>query len=394
MTRASVASRLKVPNHYRVVEETLVDAFDSLTGFAVSGGTTELATIDGITGVKATNTSDAHLKLTKTVSWDFSNMEDILIRFYAAEVGAFSNMVVYVSSSATLSKVFQYTVPSWIKGWNILKIPKKLFTNTGADNWNTVMIRIRFDITPTAGQIGSMTFAGIYKNQRSIPKAILRFDDNVAGIYEIAYPLMAVRGLRGNVWVVPDLVGTSGHATLAHLTTLYGAGWDMCNHGYTASGLTEMTEADALASIVNCVDWLQENSFNSGYNHLVWPESEFNDVVVGIAEDAGMLTAMATSPVKHVDYPIVNPYRLKVSINILPTTTEATIKSCIDAAIACGSTFIPAMHGIMETPSGTFMATSLFTYMIDYLIQQKVDVVTMTEWWNGLTNPRKPIALY
>ncbi len=70
---------------------------------------------------------------------------------------------------------------------------------------------------------------------------VITFDDGLESTYTIAFPIMQQYGIKGTVYVVPSLVGTSGYMTLDQLTELHNAGWTIASHTWDHQDLTTLT---------------------------------------------------------------------------------------------------------------------------------------------------------
>ncbi len=70
---------------------------------------------------------------------------------------------------------------------------------------------------------------------------VMTFDDGLESTYKIAYPIMKQYGIKGTVYVIPSLVGTSGYMTLNQLTELHDAGWTIASHTWDHQDLTTLT---------------------------------------------------------------------------------------------------------------------------------------------------------
>lgn len=90
--------------------------------------------------------------------------------------------------------------------------------------------------------------------------------------------------------------------------------------------------------------------------------------------------------------PIANAYNLD-AYTIKAADSVATVKGYVDTAIARGTTSILMIEGLADAdPSEQEWLTASYQELIDYIVakknQNQLDVVTISEWYNGLTNPR------
>jgi hypothetical protein len=60
----------------------------------------------------------------------------------------------------------------------------------------------------------------------------------------------------------------------------------------------------------------------------------------------------------------------------------------IDNAIKDGTTIIFLCHRLLANAGETATAIADFKALVDYVVERGIDVVSVDEWYEGLTNPR------
>lgn len=102
-----------------------------------------------------------------------------------------------------------------------------------------------------ASDLTDVTFLGVFQGRQK-PQIVIGFDDNLASVYNIAFPMMQAAGLVGSVSVMGTHLGTTYEtyptATAAMLREMQAAGWEMTIHG-TAQHSTLGGEAGITADI-------------------------------------------------------------------------------------------------------------------------------------------------
>lgn len=250
------------------------------------------------------------------------------------------------------------------------------------------MTTLRVKMRSATGKQTAATFGCIKYNLRGLPRIVLGFDDASKGVYDNAYPYMASKNLRGVTYVVPSLVGSSAsYCSLANLTTMYAAGWDISNHTYNHLDLTTVTETEAETEIQSATTWLLTNGFTRSARHLAVPNGQVNANVTQAIANSNLKTAR--NSVTKTFYPEIESLLALPAQAIVNTNTAAQAIALVDDAMQKGKSIIFMFHDIQATETGTYVwATSKFQSFVDYLVERKVPVVTINEWYNGLTNPR------
>lgn len=274
-------------------------------------------------------------------------------------------------------------------GWNRLSLnvsdtdPNKYQTGAGApvitgattfaDTMNT--IRIIFGNwqvnSPSTGAPLSVYVGGIYYGGESKPQVIFNWDDAWSTQWDI-FNIFRSRGLTGSLSVIPQAVNGSG-LTLTQLKTMYDWGWDVVNHTMqsTTGNLLLKTDAELRATIGGTRDWMLANGFTRTANILVWPENQYSDRLIRIAQEFGITICrgsrnMNTRTFQGID----NVCRLGSSD--FGGKTLAQAKVLLDAAQLYTGTIIIYGHRMTGTATvpaagGAAPADTLDWYQSDYL---------------------------
>jgi peptidoglycan/xylan/chitin deacetylase (PgdA/CDA1 family) len=263
----------------------------------------------------------------------------------------------------------------------------ELTTNT----FNSIRVYIQANVTTGATAV----MHGVLLNQQSRPRLLIDFDDGWVSQYTQAFRYMTKMGIRGNIAVIYNRIGTAGYLTLAQLRELYESGWDLTSHGDNNHSAMA-SRAAVLADIIANRDYLINNGFTRAPLHYVAPGGVYstaNDTLGALAE-AGMVSCrnVVGNPLPTTNLGIDSKYGLW-SQTISQTTSVATLLSKLDLAIDCGATQRMHGHRIVPTVADANNELSIadFKTLIDGVAARvyagKLDVVTMSEWSNdvGLT---------
>jgi peptidoglycan/xylan/chitin deacetylase (PgdA/CDA1 family) len=222
------------------------------------------------------------------------------------------------------------------------------------------------------------------------PRLMIAFDDNRSTAYDIAYPYMHDRGLRGTVFAIKNTTGLSNYMTLENLQALYADGWAVANHtvSHTGNGLIDYDLTGQTAELSGCTDWLIANGIPRAAHHVAYPLGAYNDITMTALAALGMITGRTSYNYQQYT-PINNPYLIN-GRTVYSTDTLSTVKGYIDAAYNKGVSLQLIFHKLLtETDSTTTWWTPAnFQALIDYILARKIPCVTIDEWYKGLTNPR------
>jgi peptidoglycan/xylan/chitin deacetylase (PgdA/CDA1 family) len=308
---------------------------------------------------------------------DISKSTDFWISLYSEAVGA-----------KYFSYKINYTYKSCRNGWNWVVLNSTQFTNNNGAVWADIQ-RIKFRMSIATGETASFTLGGVYVNPDMTPKLIINFDDCYDSVYTKALPMFTAAGVRGTFYVVQDMVGDSGMCTLAQLQAIYAAGWDICNHTLSHAHLSTLTVSEIEAEVGGCTDWLLAQGFTRSAYHLSYPYGERSKVIIDTVADLGILTARTTGANMQFnnDGGLLNIPRV---LSLGPTTTAQNMYDAVDELIKYGGTGFIFGHIIADDPDGAANtgATSVLQALIDYAKARKLEMVSVTEWYNQLTNPR------
>lgn len=119
----------------------------------------------------------------------------------------------------------------------------------------------------------------------------ITFDDNFGTMVSQGRPVLAAHGLPATAYVIVDLVGDPGRASLADLRALQDTdGWEIAVHAYLddnhAARFTQLSAGVLEDDLVDARAWLIANDF-AGYDHCAYPGGNFTG---GIGTDVLALT--------------------------------------------------------------------------------------------------------
>jgi len=400
---------------YRTQADVLYEDFETAVDWSQVGGYTTTIAADAVnfkTGSKSVKLTTVYsaggflfgrmkktLSPAKTLDSVFSGCG---FWIYCADVSTINNVsvILYVSVGNYIQKDTVFATIPLFNGWNFILCNKRLLSTTGnAEDWmlfgtatlSSAFTELQFwvksavDTTPAI-----VSFDSFYSEIYTKPKCIIQFDDIGITVRTSAYPIMAAAGLRASVGVISDLVDSAGYLTDANLATLYAAGWDMYNHTNAATVLTTLTEVEQELAIGTCQAYLigKEWTRNNCHRHVAYPNGQRDANTITAMTNLEILTGRGTTIIYNWRVnEFKNPYTHFRATCPTSDTTAADVNSYIDYAIATGQTVIIVFHNIVDGAGATKFSAAKLQAVVDYLVskQSEIDVVTIGEWYEGLT---------
>ena len=226
------------------------------------------------------------------------------------------------------------------------------------------------------------------------------FDDSRKTDITIAAPVLAASGFSGTAYVMTDpFWATVGFMTNADLETLYSDyGWDLGNHSLNHLDITDLNNQENMDTLVQEYLINQENLIANGWTrgayHVAYANDVYNEELVQLLMQMGVLTARTFGTDTLMPTPIQDYYRLSI-VDIL--SGLAAVKSQIDEAIRTNATIMLVTHGIADTAFGDKVSLADFQTIVNYVSQYaglgQLEVKTISQWYTDMTalDPTVPL---
>ncbi|MCL6582714.1 MAG: polysaccharide deacetylase family protein [bacterium] len=388
--------RLALPQNYIKNQGSLIEDFETLSEWSTTGAVAISADTEnfkcGTKSIRFTHTSASWGAMTKTINRSFWGTRFFHVWVYIPTTQDRDGIVQVVLRLSSVSNFSKYMQMAWFGlsnlsvGWNCLGCHRDNFTSTGGESWANTMIRMRFELNRTTGAAPQLSFDSFYVDMESLPRCIIMFDDGYASTYSVAYDYMQPRGLKGTVYMISNVIGTSGWLTQEDLTTMYNAGWAIANHTSDHSNLSLLTQEQAQEKLIACRNVLNVLGFTRSSRHVAYPYGTYSSETLLAMSACGMLTGRDTAST--YNFPPVEDLRLLHVKSCQASIPLSTAKGWIDYTIKSGATLCLLFHDLVESPTGVSWAISDFQALMDYIVARRLQCVTIDEWYEGLTNPR------
>ena len=398
-----------MPQNYSVNAGTLFEDFENSddwtlagTGSAKSADTTNVKT--GSQSLKVTTAVATTTSITKTISLVPTTAGNWGLWVYIDDVANISQLDIFLSSTTDVAstyflKTFTSGGGAFVTGWNFLSIPRGGWTANGDEVWSNTMVRLKLRVWVPADRTLNINFDSLYYGIYARPKVLITFDDGWTSAYTQGYAYMNPRGLKATYYIISNSLAAGsdsadGYMSLASAQAMYAKGNDIGNHTTDHSTLTTLSEADFNTKVGGCSTYLVNNGMPRAAYYLAYVGGSYDATVITRAQSNnithGRTIVTGTMPIIKG---VVNHY-LHKCYNISNTTTLDDVKGYISTAITNGETVTILFHKLVVSPkASTEWAISDFQALIDYL-KPKVDgnvldVVTVSEWYKGLSSPRR-----
>ncbi|MDW6091976.1 polysaccharide deacetylase family protein [Vibrio rhizosphaerae] len=159
----------------------------------------------------------------------------------------------------------------------------------------------------TAPYLINNTIDSLYANAKGQPTVVIGFDDGEDTIESIAYPYMAQYGLVGTIYVPTEQVGWTNRLTWEQISMLSDAGWAISVDGSPDD--TPMTDAaDVATAVTNATsawDALKQHGLDSeAMYHFCYPGGKFFDTKVRPIQVTSMTSDGSNVVTLDSNYPI------------------------------------------------------------------------------------------
>lgn len=386
---------------YDSSQGTLLEGFETLEDWTISGGTaaTETTLIkEGTNSLKLTSGDASNCIATKTINIDLSTYGTLYFWLYIPTLTGFTSIQVILSNDSGFTNYYSKTISSLVhEGWNKVMIGRDQWSTSGSPAWNVNMVRLRVRINASAGT-PVCYYDGMYYGFQSRPKCVISFDDGWSTQYTEGYEYMRRYGFKGSLYLIKQRVDVANYITTAQVQTLFNDGWDVLNHTDNHNNMaTELsTQAEVETELIACRDWIISNGWsrNRSELHVAYPNGGYDSKVLAAMANLGMITGRTVIN-RTQSNEIDNQYLLARQSHGY-TASAATYKAYIDRAISDNGMVQLNYHKIVADGTGaadTEVEQAQFRDLIDYLNTKRayIDVVTMTEWYRGISEARRVV---
>jgi len=390
---------------YQIQAGNELENFETIGDWTVTGGTAAVDTNIkrvGAGSLKLTSGSGTNCIATKTINLDLSLGGLLYFWVFVENADDVASLQVVLANDSAFSNFFSKIITAEVhNGWNKIAIGRTRWSATGAPSWQSNMVRLRVRVNANASVSPIVYFNSMYYGFYSRPKIILSFDDGWDTQYSAGYPYLRSKGLKGTCYIIQARIGVSLYMTLANLYELHDAGWDMANHTVNHNNMTAYSYAQAYPEIKGCADYLAALGFTrrNEHLHLAYPNGGYNADVLAAMAASGMITGRTI-----IDRPQANEidaqYMITRQVHVY-TASAATYLGYVNRAVEEGGCTQINYHKIVADGAGAFdteVEISQFQGLVDYVAKldkaRVLDCVTLTEWYEGLTEDRKVATIY
>lgn len=397
--------RLALPQNFIKSQGTLIEDFENFSEWTVSGGPGEADIVNSKTGsqsLKMTTTGDGgnSVNATKTITaHKFTGDVEFWVYLPDDLYETTKQIMIFLSPTANFFGAYFYygwlaasmsTDEVFKPGWNVLRIPKDMWSNNSGASWDSPMVTMRVRIDAKTGKVATASFDSVIDCVEGVGggNVLITFDDASLSAYTEGFAYMDSKGLKGTMFVAQSKTDQAGNVTTAQLTDAYSKGWAISNHTANHTDLSLMaTQADMENEIKPCTDWLLGLGFDRSAYYMSIPFGKWNKTVLSAIEKVGM-KATRSSIVGGQQTP-VNDKRLLRCTAFGYTDTLAKATDLVDKAITRNFTQILLFHELIPSATNANQwSIANFRALIDYIVARKVNVLTIDEFDNRLTNPR------
>ncbi|MGB9937105.1 MAG: NosD domain-containing protein [Methanobacterium sp.] len=364
---------------------TVLENFTDISNWnALNNASISSNIVENDEGIMVTSPPGEYPSINKEVSYNFEGKApQIQMWFYVynescSDVG----IILYGDNKYFYTTLSQDQIH---KGLNSFVIPQSSWSVYNGMTWNDTISTIELLVFNAENKSAVITFLSLEYNATGIPDIVLTFDDGSESIYTYAFPIMQQYGIKGTVFINPAFIGQPWYMTLAELQELHNAGWIIANHGNEHLDLSTLNRTDKISEIQTAINWLNNNGFGDGAYYYASAFGSYDDEVLEILRELGMLTHRTV-----YEGTITNPPDdlLQLPAKVIDGTfTLDQAKAIIDETIETKTTTFILLHEIVESNPNEYQWTAAdFSGLIQYISQIGVRTLTNNEWYNKVTS--------
>lgn len=372
---------------------TLYQDIESTVEWTADLGTREADTTHYRTGsqsIKVTSPVGGTGRITKTIATTFptSGLQMSFWFYLYSDPTNVQDVIVYLSSVSNFASFFSKSFTSGLhQGWNHFCIHQAEFgAGSGGESWSNQMIRLRFRVAAKAGQTVSASFDSMYTDLHRQGAIFLTFDDGFKSNYDAAYPVLRAHRIRATAYTITSYTDVdSDFCTSAQLRELNAAGWSIGNHTNSHTDLTTLTQAQQETEFTTAQGLLDGWGLTRASRHIAYPYGANNaDTFLAMAAES-MLTGRNTIDTYQHYLPWGDSYYINTT-GVGASKSLATAKTYVDKAKAEGVVYGLLFHELVAaSPVSAQWTISDFTALIEYIVAQRVPVVTINDLYTFQT---------
>ena len=416
-TANAVQALVSVARNGSPIKGDLLHRFtDAAALTAVSGGVLANApgvTFEGNATVCFTSPSagtTAGLQITG-LSAPTRNSSFILL-CYIPDYSKVQTIIPYVSQGATLTPNYVsfsgYSLTNdshKYSGWHAIEVSQDMWTATGTgivyDGTTAKVLRV--DVTPRAGQIADVYFAGVYLNTWAIPSIMITWDDGRLSQFQNGLRLHKRHNIPMNCYVIPPLLGTAGQFTEDNAREIEAQGGSICNHAFhdglsANDSFSEIGLAPYVTQVAQCRDWLDARKFTGALHHA-YVEGAYDETLCAEMVRIGMATGRTISGNNTTGaqsmttaWGVHRRMALKGGLQFNTSRTVVNAKLEIDRAIRDGRSLMFTGHDVFTASEGGTGALSwldtdldqILDYIAAYRAKGQCQTPTLPAWGASL----------
>jgi peptidoglycan/xylan/chitin deacetylase (PgdA/CDA1 family) len=259
--------------------------------------------------------------------------------------------------------------------WVEFIVPTSSFTTEGTPDWTTVnqLIVLGKGVNGEAPTLWFDEYALIARASDSMLS--ITFDDAHSSDYVEAREVMETYGYKGTIFVVPELIDTTGRLTQTQVDALHNEGWEISGHGNT--NLTTLTTTEVEEDLKTTKNYLMTYGYRGGEIYA-YPNGAHNSTIRALVQKYFSLARTIASHSQPITY--MNPLMLHSKI-VHDYDSVATVEGWITDAVNNNEWLILTFHRIVdETPgSATEYAKDDLQEIIDHAYTSGIEVLPMAQ---------------
>ena len=395
-------SRVAIPEDYTYLDGTIHEQIDTPGNWS-SGSADTSVFKHGTQSLKFDfSGTSSFAEIIPGTSYDFSNATTVGAWVYVGDRFEISdNVRVYLSMGTNPITDYFRTLITWNMcwgGWLFFGGDKAQFDIINSPDWSNIEIVRVYVLANNAEASGTIYIDSIVTDVITRPKLLISFDDGADAVYDTARAKAHTNNIKFTCYVNSDTIGNATKMTESNLVDLNSDGHEIANHSSAHDSYDSIGAQQAFDNFETGSTWLTARGYTGEHTAYVGGASDKD--LVNLLEAGGYKTGRrATNNTYHDPLPVPQAdfFNIKPRVLGVGNSTLAEAKTALDQALLTHSLCVFYGH-IIKTGAATGQEwetsdwTSLCEYIALKVSQGLIDVVTISEWYDGLARLRQTVS--
>jgi peptidoglycan/xylan/chitin deacetylase (PgdA/CDA1 family) len=205
----------------------------------------------------------------------------------------------------------------------------------------------------------------------------ISFDDGWKDAYQKASPVLNAAGYEATWFIVSGYLGWPAFVSEEEVQSLAAQGHEIGSHSATHTDPHKISKEEHIIELTISKRDLEALGVGP-IRALAYPYGHYSDSIIDDARTAGYSSGRSASDELTINTSTTDPYAI-LSFSPIQTTSFEEMKDFVDDAVTRGGWAVISFHRVGNPDEYYSVSEEFFRQFIDYLKEQHIDVVTISE---------------